>query len=205
MKTTAAILLFALFSLPAAAQSDVTLWLTTQSNESGGRFSPEEDVRVRFDSGSGFGAGFSRMLWQHVSGEIAVFKTSSSANVREGSANVADLGDIDLTPITASLRYHFRPGQTVDVYVGGGLAYVGVDDLDSPDLRTIGSAPVRLDNKTTASLGGGLLISFGKRWGVALDARYIPLEISGHIPDETGTVKVDMNPLLVSGGVRLRF
>jgi outer membrane protein W len=207
MKTIAILLLLlSLLAFPAAAQSTgVTLWLTSQGNEDGGRFAAGDTEQVRFDSGSGFGAGVSRMFARSISGELAIFRTSSSADVREGSEMLADLGDIELMPITAMVRYHFRPGKVVDVYAGAGAAYVSFDDLNSADLRAAGLAPVRIEDELTPAIGGGLLFSFGPRWGAAVDARYIPLEISARAAGDTDVLRTDLNPLLLSAGVRLRF
>lgn len=111
-------------AMPLAAQTDATVWLSNQMNSDGGRFATDEDVEAKFDSGSGFGVGVSRMFGSRLSDELAIFRTSSSAEVREGSVTLANLGDVELTPITAMVRFHFAPGRRVDGYVGAGIAHV---------------------------------------------------------------------------------
>jgi outer membrane protein W len=91
------------------------------------------------------------------------------------------------------------------VYVGAGAAYVSFNDLNSADLRAAGLAPIRIEDQATTAIGGGLLFSFGPHWGAAIDARYIPLEISARAAGDSEVLSTDMNPLLLSAGVRLRF
>jgi outer membrane protein W len=194
-----------LTALPLAAQStDVTVWVSSQMNSDGGRFADDEDAEVRFDNGSGYGVSVSRAFTRRLSGELALFRTSSSAEIREGTQRL-DLGDIELTPITAMLRYHVAHGARAGAYVGAGLAHVMADDLDTADLRALGIAPVRLDSETAAVIGAGVTIDLNARWGLAVDARYIPLELSGRAAGDSDRLSVDMDPLLISGGVRVRF
>jgi|SRR5687768_10596220 len=199
-------LLLVVCALPLAAQSnDATVWISRQMNDDGGRIAPDEDVETRLDDGGGFGVSVSRMFTTRISGELALFRTSSSARLVSGPTARLELGELDLTPAMAMARYHFLPGRTVDVYVGGGLAHVLADDLDSADLREAGIAPVRIENRTTTAFGAGLLVSLTSRAGLALDARYIPLEVSARVAGDDERVDVNIDPLLISFGFRVRF
>lgn len=199
-------LLLVVCAPPVAAQpNDATIWISRQMNDGGGRISPDEDVETRLDDGSGFGVSVSRMFTTRISGELAIFRSSSSARLVSGPTARLDLGDLDLTPAMAMARYHFFPGRTLDVYVGGGLAHVLADDLESADLREAGIAPVRIENRTTTAFGAGMLVSLTSRAGLALDARYIPLEVVARVPGDDGRVHVTIDPLLISVGVRVRF
>ena len=191
---------------PLAAQStDLTLWLTSQRNDEGGRFSPSDDEEVRFDSGSGFGVSVSRFAARHsVSGELAVFRTSSSASLRDGGQTLASLGDVDLMPVTAMIRVH-RRARAVDLYAGAGVAYVLVGDLESADLDAAGVGPVKMSNKTTYAFGAGVSFALTPRIGLALDARFIPLELQGRLEPQDEELSASLDPLLLSGGVRFRF
>lgn len=192
---------------PAFAQSnDVALWLTSQRNEKGGSLTDSDTEEVRFDSGSGFGVSASHWFAsERVSGELAVFRTNSSASIREGSTTLADLGDVELTPITAMMRVHLRRG-IVDVHGGIGVAHVLVADLDSADVRETGLGPVEMDDETTWTLGAGVTVGITSRLALAVDARFIPLDLTGRLQGGDGeSVSSSLDPLLLSAGLRLRF
>ena len=186
------------------AQTAVTVWLSSQQNGGGDRFpASRPDATIDFDSGSGYGFSVSRMLGARFSGELAVFRTSSHGGVRDNGVEFVSLGDVELTPITGMLRYHFRPAAPFDVYVGGGGAYVLTEDLDSADLRDDELAPVQLDEELTFVVGAGVIWSFAGRWGASLDARYLPLTLHGSALGSTGDASID--PLILSAGLSVRF
>jgi outer membrane protein W len=198
------LLLALLISAPLHAQTAVTVWLSSQQNGGGDRFpASRPDATIEFANGSGYGASISRMFGARLSGELALFRTSSEGNLRANNVDFVDLGDVELTPITAMLRYHFRPRAPLDVYLGAGAAYVMTGDLDSADLRADGLAPLELDEETTAVVGGGLTWSFSDRWGASLDARYLPVTLHANAAGQSGEAGID--PLILSAGLRFRF
>jgi outer membrane protein W len=199
-------LLIVIITTPLAAQStEIGVSLVSQINNGGGRFVEGQDVTASFANGSGFGLSLARAFNPRISGELAVFRTSSNAQVNEGSTRIANLGDLELTHIIAMARYHFLPGRRVDVFVAGGLAYVDADDLDSADLRALDLAPVRIDSKTVGTVGAGLVFSVTPRIGISVDARYIPFDISARANDDPEDIKLDLNPVLVGVGIKFKF
>jgi len=199
-------LLVVIITTPLAAQTtEIGVSVVSQINNGGGRFVEGEEATASFENGSGFGLSLSHAFNPRFSGELAVFRTSSSARVDEGSTRIAALGDLELTQITAMARYHFLPGRKVDVFVAGGLAHVSADDLDSADLRALDLAPVSIDSKTVGTIGGGVVFSVTPRIGISIDARYIPFAISARANGDTENISVDLDPLLIAAGVKFRF
>ena len=206
MRILNAILAVLLFTAPTFAQStDVSAWLTSQRNGEGGRVSDTDPEDVRFDDGVGFGVSVARRFGARLSGELAVFRTSSGAEIRNGGVVLADLGDVELTPITAMARFHFTGAGRMDVYAGAGVAHVRVADLSSDDLDAAGLGTVAMENETSGVIGAGLGLSFTPTFALAVDVRYMPLELSGRVAGEVDEINVNMNPLLISAGVRLRY
>jgi OmpW family len=183
------ILLLLLLTSSLHAQTSVTAWLSAQRNDGGGDFPhPTRDLTIDFENGSGFGASVAHQRGRF-SGELALFRLSSEGRILEDGVNVFDLGDLELTPVTAMLRYHLGR-----FYVGAGAAYVMVEDLDS----------TAIDSETTGVFGAGFTYDFTPRWGVALDARYMPLTLGGE-PEPGERIEASLDPLIVSAGVRVRF
>jgi outer membrane protein W len=163
--------------------------LSAQRNNGGGDFPhPTRDLSTEFDNGSGFGASVARQFGSF-SGELAVFRLSSEGRIVEDGVNVFDLGDVEITPVTAMLRYHFG-----HFYAGAGAAYVMASDVDGTEI----------DNETTGVFGAGITYDFSPRWGVALDARYMPLTLGGN-PEPDERIEASLDPLVVSAGIRARF
>jgi outer membrane protein W len=201
---TLLVLLTCLTALPLGAQTAVTLWLSSQQNGGGDRFpASRPNATIEFASGSGAGVSVSRMFGARLAGELSVFRLTSDAALHDAGVEFVSLGDVELTPVMAMLQYHFRPHAPLDLYLGGGAAYVMAADLDSADLRDDGLAPLGLDGETTPVFGGGVTWAFSPRWGASLDARYLPLTL--HARAGGRTADADIDPLILSAGLRLRF
>src|SRR5687768_11621707 len=194
----------ALLAIPIHAQTGITVWLSSQQNGGGDSFpSSRPDATIEFANGSGYGVSVNRMFGTRLSGELALFRTSSDGTLRDNGIAFVSLGDVELTPITAMVQAHFRPSGPLDVYVGAGGAYVMTGDLDSADLREDGLAPLKLEEETTFVVGGGVTWSFSDRVGASLDARYLPLTL--HAKAGGASADADIDPLIISAGIRFRF
>lgn len=188
-------------ALPLAAQqTSVTVWVSSQQNDSG---TSSDDARI--DNGSGFGLSLARHFTPRLSGELAVFRTSSTTRLLDGFGDFVDIGDLEMMPVTAMLRWHFRSGQPLGMYVGAGIAHVMVDDIESALLRANGIDSIEVGDETTGIVGVGVTYDFSDRWGIAADARYMPLSLSGGPAGTEELVEADLDPLILSAGVRLRF
>jgi opacity protein-like surface antigen len=185
------ILLLLLFTASVHAQTTVTGWLSMQRNGDGGTFPhPTRTLTTDIENGRGFGASIARQFGSF-SGELAVFRLSSEGRILENGQSVFDLGDVELTPVMAMVRYHVGS----HLYVGAGAAYVMTDDIDGTEI----------DSETAAVFGAGITYDFSPRWGVALDARYLPLSVGGRPSEEDERVEANLDPLIVSAGLRVRF
>ncbi|HYK06073.1 MAG TPA: OmpW family outer membrane protein [Thermoanaerobaculia bacterium] len=199
------VLLLLLLTVPLQAQTTATLFLSAERNSDGGAFPSDDapDLETHFDSGSGFGVSIARRFG-NVSGELALFRLSSKAGIRQGRTEVFSLGDIDLTPVTAMVRYHFGRGGAFDAHAGAGLAHVTIGDLESADTRAEGLEPISVESETAGVFGGGITYDFSKHIGIAADARYLPLTLRGR-PADDDAIEADLNPLVLSAGLRIRF
>ncbi|HYO74943.1 MAG TPA: OmpW family outer membrane protein, partial [Thermoanaerobaculia bacterium] len=79
------------------------------------------------------------------------------------------------------------------------------DDLSRADLDDAGIGTIGLDAKIGGIVAAGFDVPLSRRVSLAVDARYMPLELRATIEgdEERSTIAVD--PLIVSGGIRFRL
>lgn len=203
------ILLFALLLAPAVVHAQVDLTLVASRLDVTGTTEFDDDLGAvfEFEEGSGYGASVNVFWSPRFSSELAGYRLESDAALRLGGDIPFELGveDVELTPITLALQWHFARDAFLSPYVGIGLAYVMIDDLTSDDFDDIGIGRVEVDDKAGFVANAGLGLRFTDRLGVVLDAKYIPLEAASRSVGEAEEVDLELNPLIVSAGVRLRF
>ena len=198
-------LLLLLVTVSVQAQTTATLFLSAARNSDGGAFPDDTpNLRTHFDSGSGYGASIARRFG-NLSGELALFRLSSEGSIRQDGTAVFSLGDIDITPVTAMLRYHLGRGGAFDAYAGAGIAHVTTADIESADTRAEGIDPIAVESETTGVFGAGITYDFTHRIGIAADARYLPLTLRGRPTADDDAIEAELSPLVLSAGLRIRF
>lgn len=194
-----------LAAAPAAAQNvDLGLW-ATNLNISDTVFDGADDVRLQFDENWGFGVTADIGWGRWLSTEIGLYDLDADGVLAIGGfleENI-DTGRLQMMPVTLTLRAHFG-GDRFDGYVGAGLAYVMIDDLESPDLDLIGTRVIEVDDVTTWLANAGF--SFRVTRGIALgvDAKWISLtaDTTSNLGEE---FELELDPLLISAGIIFRF
>ena len=120
------------------------------------------------------------------------------------------IAETDHLPPTFSLQYHFLPDATFQPYVGAGVnwtTFFGTDvTQDLTDLT--GVTDIDLDDSFGLALQLGADWTFGDRWLLNFDFRWIDIESDLTASDgvdsaELGTVKID--PWVYAVNVGFRF
>lgn len=190
-------------TVPLTAQSnDIGLWIA------GARIGDTTDqtATLSFDDARGFGASINHYWSSHLSTELAATALKSErGRISLGNVDILDMGELKLTPITAALQFHLAPpASRFDVYAGGGAAYVLTDDLNSSDLDLSGIGTVHIEDGATWMANAGATFNIGPRFGVGVDAKYIPFRPDSTV-DAPESLHLDLKPLVLSAGVRIRF
>jgi outer membrane protein len=155
---------------------------------------------ISFDTDQGYGVGINLFLTRRLSAEITIAEIKPDARVSSGS--MLGGAQLDMIPITAVAQYHFNPEGKVDPYVGMGIAYLMFDEFSSrdPDLD-LGDVDIR--NDYCAVFNAGLSFELGFGFALFGDVKYVPVE--NKITTRIGEQTIDLNPLIVSAGVVIRF
>src|SRR5688500_8812109 len=93
-----------LVALPLGAQSnEVGLWYAmSQVGDTN-----VEDSSVNFDDGDGFGVSFNHFWTNKLSTEVSAVHLHSDGVIALDGANTFDIGELVLTPVTATVQWHF--------------------------------------------------------------------------------------------------
>lgn len=197
-------LVLLLFPVTLAAQSDIGFWVSKPSFDSTEFF--EDDVvapafELSFDEDMGYG-----VTWTHGFGsyalELGAQKMGGDVVISVGDDSTT-AGEIDITALTGTLQWRFMPGGRITPYIGGGLAYMTGEVEFAPIDEPTEDDEVELESQTTWLANAGLTIKLSDRLAIGGDVKYIPYDPT----DEDGAEEdaVDINPLVFSVGLRIRF
>ncbi len=108
------------------------------------------------------------------------------------------IAETDHLPPTFSMQYHFLPDSTIQPYVGAGVNYTTFFSTDVEQVLTdlTGITDIDLDDSFGFALQLGADWTFGNRWLLNVDLRWIDIESDltasdGTVSEEVGTVKID--------------
>ncbi len=200
-----ALLLGMLAALPALAQAPVDFSVFASWVDAQGDNLLDPGVETNFESGDGFGVAVNWYWGQRFSTELSASALSLDAGLDFDGQPTVDFGSVDLTPIIGTFQFHFARDSFIDPYVGVGAAYVLADDIASDDLDQLGIGTIEVDDEITYVLNAGLGVRFTGNFGLYLDGKYVPLEPATRAPGDEEDFDLEINPLIVSAGLRFRF
>ncbi len=175
----------------------------TGSNDNfvGARFEPE------FSTGGGLGMGVAWFFADRLALELKAAGLVADVHIRRvGSDFVfnADLGNVQIYPLTAIVQWHLLERGAIRPYLGAGVGHVILRNIEQ-NVGTI--TGVKFEDPTGLVVNGGLQWSWSKRWSLNADARYIPIETSSEatILGPDASVELNLRPLVVAFGMRYHF
>lgn len=165
----------------------------TEINDAGDVFN------LDFDEDMGFGASYNRFWTNSFSTELAYQRLGADMTV--GFEDVVEqIGELDLDILSATGQLHFARGSFLSPYIGAGVAYIS-GEAGFIDEEEIESTDLQSELEFLAN--AGLNLNLGRGFGIFLDGKYIVYEARGEDDEDDETV--DINPLIIAGGVKLRF
>ncbi len=154
---------------------------------------------VEFDEDMGYGVLYNRFWTNSFSTEFAYQKLGADLTVSfEDIAE--DAGDLNLDILSATAQFHFARGSIISPYIGGGAAYISGEagSIDSDELED-----ADLENEIEFLANAGLNVGLGRGLALFVDGKYVMYEARGE--NDTDDEALDVNPLIISGGIKFRF
>jgi len=190
-------LLILLAALPAFAQSNAISLSLLQPQFSSGSVSLDGDrVGVKMQSRTGFGAGFTHRFANDWSVTIDARQLRAPGTAQFSPS--ARVGTFDLKPLAALVHYNVG-----NVFIGAGIADVMTGDLRSSDLEAMGIGKVSLSDDVTYVIDGGFALPIRGPVGVAIEARYMPVNVKARAQSQSATLK--FNALTLGAALRWKF
>ena len=188
------------FPLLGFAQSnELGIFISTSQFDDGEIQDADDILEVEFDEDMGYGVSFNRYWTQSFSTEFAYQKLGADLTVSfEDIAETA--GDLNLDILSATAQFHFARGSIISPYIGGGAAYIS-GEAGSIDVDEIEDAD--LENEFEWLANAGVNFNIGQSFGLFIDGKYILYEARAEGDDEDEAV--DINPLVIAGGIKFRF
>lgn len=196
------LILLSLFLLPLTAtaqMNDLGVFISTSQFEDSEIDDAGDIFDVDFDEDMGYGILYNRFWTNNFSTEVAYQKLGADLTVSLEDV-AADAGDLDLDVLSATAQWHFAKGSLISPYIGAGAAYISgqAGSITGDELED-----VDLESDVDFLANAGINVGLGRSFAVFLDGKYIMYEARGE--DDTDDDALDINPLVLSGGIKFRF
>ncbi len=191
-----------LFLLPLSAtaqMNELGFFISTSQFEDGDIDDAGDIFDVEFDEDMGYGILYNRFWTNSFSTEFAYQRLGADLTVSFEDI-AADAGDLDLDILSATAQIHFARGSMLSPYIGGGVAYISGEAgaIDEDELEA-----VDLEDEIEFLANAGINVGLGRGLALFLDGKYILYEARGQGDSEDEALEI--NPLVVSGGIKWRF
>ena len=210
------IALVCIIALPAFAADrafDLTGWAAwvdpNGSHTPGNLAIPAQRFDVDYTGKLGYGIGANVFFANHLSAAFDVVRARAKTTLRpRNGGGFYATGGTRMTPLSGVLQWHFTPNGSVDPYVGAGAAYVLFDKADVFGNGTVSQIEVK--DKGGLALNAGISFRISRRLAFTADGKYLALKATANavyppIPTIPVILNARINPVIVSGGISLRF
>lgn len=196
------IIVFCLLILPLTAtaqNNELGVFISTSQFDDGDLQDPDDLFDVEFEEDMGLGLLYNRFWFGGFSTELAYQRLGADLTLSLDDVS-EDFGELDLDVLSATGQLHFAPGSMLSPYIGGGVAYISGEagSIDQGELEA-----TDLENEIDFLANAGINIGLGRNFAIFLDGKYILYEARGE--GETEDSAIEINPLILSGGLKLRF
>jgi opacity protein-like surface antigen len=197
-----ALLVLSLLLFPFAAfaqQNEFGVFISTSQLDENEIEDAGDIFEIDFEEDMGFGVSYNRFWFGSFSTELAYQRLGADLTVSFENID-EEVGDLDLDVLSATGQLHFLRGGPISPYIGAGVAYIS-GEAGSIDEEEIDATD--LENELDFLVNAGLNVGLGRGFAIFLDGKYIMYEARGEGDPEDEAL--ELNPLIIAGGVKFRF
>jgi outer membrane protein W len=179
--------------------NDIGVFVSTSQFEDSEIDDAGDIFDVEFDEEMGVGVLYNRFWTNGFSTELAYQRLGADLTLSAGDV-AKDVAELDLDLLTATAQLHFARNALISPYIGGGVAYISGEagSIDSNELED-----ADLENEVEFLANAGVNLRLGRSFTVFLDGKYVMYEALGEGEPDEGAI--DVNPLIIAGGIKFRF
>lgn len=218
--STLALALAALLALPtvagAAEAGDFQLRgrvISVAPDDSSGAISGVPGSGVAVDSAVTVEVDFTWFLRNNLAIEVIAATTPHDISGTGTAGGLGKIADANVLPPTATLQYRWNTDGKVQPYIGGGINYslfYSEDTTASLDTFLATTTRIDLDDSFGFALQAGIDFEVAENWFFNIDLKYIDLNTTAIIRDDTTNVElarvdVDINPWVPGVGIGYRW
>jgi outer membrane protein W len=212
MKPAVVVLLLLIAAAGAFAQAprgtDLGVWVnrTTYGSTSGA--APFSNVEVGVDARNGYGISLNHFLGDKLSIAVSADSLRGRARLAETiSGETIDAGPARVRAYGAAVQWHFTPPWLLDLYAGGGAAYMSGGRIDLPAEATAEgvAGSIGLKNAFVPMLNAGAALQLRGRLSAALDVKWLRYRPRIDTTPDDPFQALRLNPVVVAVGLRLHL
>ena len=206
------VLLLVLTSAAAFAQAprgtDLGIWVnrTTYSSTTGA--APFSNVEVGIDARNSYGISVDHFVGEKLSIALSADSLRGRARLAETiSGETIDAGPSRVRAYAAAAQWHFTPPWLLDLYAGGGAAYMSGGRIDLPAEATAEgvAGTIGLKNAFVPMLSAGAALQLRGRLSAALDVKWLRYRPRIDTTPDDPFQELRLNPVVIAVGLRLHL
>lgn len=182
--------------------SEVGVWIVdTQWNDTA-LGTDNLDKSGEFDENVGYGLSFNHYWTEHFSTELSAQRFSAHSVLGDHSIEGDELfhaGEVDVTALAAMLQWHFHRDGRFSPYLGMGAARMAADFSPDDDAEV---APFDFKDETSIAGAVGADVRITHWFYFSAELKFIPWSA---VAEGSSGDAIDVDPLVVSAGVKARF
>lgn len=162
-----------------------------------------DSIDFEFEESLGYGFSFNRFWTQAFSTELALQKYDADLRLGDSLGGpMFEVGQLDVTSLTATGQWHFNRAGRFSPYVGAGIAHLS-GELELRDIVEPATQTVDLESELTWTASAGANVRLTESIALTGELKYSPWNANEEnaAPEDA----VEVNPLALSAGVRFRF
>ncbi len=189
----------------AADKTNIVRGSVLYSDPTGnGRAAVDPNHELKADNAFGFAFSYERRVSDLIGLNLDLSWVNPDVKISLVSESDT-FGKMSIAPLTLSLLFHPLKKGDIDFYIGPGLSYVTYGDLklEAWVQSYSDASKLAVDNELSLALQTGADIHFNEVWGLNIDLKYLDTKAKTDFEGES--LNIDVNPLLLSVGVTVRF